>query len=705
MFTIHQKNQAIYPSPSAGLIRWFDKELPMTDGYSQLLGIGVPGCPLTLYQLLGIDPSEKDSATIRAAADICLGKLEPHASGALADDCAKIAAEIIGARDTLLDPAARQRYDERTAPAPEPWWKPDVSNAAPEANAAPVAGWWKDLQPAEPAPPAAAPVIQTAPRANPPINNPPASVVGPAVNSAPLTAPAATVWWSDAIEKPAPAAAAPAAVDWWKDAATKEAVSNPSLAAAAPAPTAAHVPIITPIAMTPPLIEPSPLPAASPLFEPSPLAAAPLVESLPLSAVPAAASLAMPEMSLDDAEIRPPDRRSSGSSMLPWVVLGLTILGCSIGAGVWYVNQQNPEPVGRDVAVNGGKNDRTPPIEAATKSKHPEPKTNRPANKSEQAPPNVRPPIVVDPGPEKIEPKPPVMAADFTKPRDFHSSTGTVLGIALSRDASTFITTSSDKSVMVGATGTGDQTALHRLKSEGVAPALCLDDKVAVFCDGFEIVVYDLQKREVLKVFQNPRGGIQCLAASAKGGLILTGSTDGCVRCWDLNIGKLQREIDVGETAVTAVAASGDGQIAEIGLADGGICICNPGTGKLVKRWKGHAGRVTTLAFSPSGAMLASGGEDSFGRVWDCASGKSIAKLAGHDGPILGSGWCADGRRIVTAGVDKKVCLWNAESGELSNWVCGTREKTFCIAIDSHDRFVLAGQSEGIVQLFPLPEK
>ncbi len=681
----------------------------MPDAYSQLLGIGAPERPLTHYQLLGIDPAEKDPATINAAADVCFAKLRPHATGLEGDDSSKITAEIVEARDTLLDPAARQRYDERFAPAPNPWWKPEAPVAVPVTNAAAVADWWKDLQPSEPAPSAAAPEIQTT---SPKLasNDPPTSVAA-TINSPPLNnastaaTPAAAAWWTDPIEKPAAPAVVPASADWWKDSAAKDAGSTPTAAVVAPPPVAAHLPFIPAVALAPPTIEPLPLPAAPRFAELLP-AAPRFVEPLPMPTQPAPAPIAMPEMVLDDDEIRPPDRRSTGSSVLPWLVLGLTILGGSIAAGVWYVNQPDKEPGGRDLASVKDKKDSTPPVDHATNPKRTDNQTAQPANKIEPTPPNVRPPIVVDPGPEKIdEPKPPVKTADFTKPKEFRSSMGTVVGIALSRDGNTFITTNSDKNVMAGETGTGDHLALHRFKSEGVAPAFCVDDKAAVFCDGFEIVIYDMLKKGVVNTFQNPRGGIQCLAGATTGGLVLTGSTDGCIRCWDLKTGKLRHDIDVDEKPVTAVAMSSDGQSAAIGLTDGGISVYDLGTGKLVKRWKGHAGRVTTLALAPSGAQLVSGGEDALGRVWDSASGKLIAKLAGHGGPILCSGWCADGRRVVTAGVDKKVCLWNAETGESANWVCDAREKIFCIAIDSQERFVLAGQSDGIVQLFPLPQK
>ena len=67
--------------------------------------------------------------------------------------------------------------------------------------------------------------------------------------------------------------------------------------------------------------------------------------------------------------------------------------------------------------------------------------------------------------------------------------------------------------------------------------------------------------------------------------------------------------------------------------------------------------------------------------------------------------WIAgpDGRRVVTAGIDREVRLWDEGKGWKSNWSHATPERVFSLAIDARDRFVLAGLSNGAIDLVPLP--
>ena len=79
----------------------------MSDAYANWLGIPVQFRPPTHYQLLGIEPAELDLAAISAAAERQLGRLRLHQDGPEAEHCRRLQAEIIQARDTLLDPVAR----------------------------------------------------------------------------------------------------------------------------------------------------------------------------------------------------------------------------------------------------------------------------------------------------------------------------------------------------------------------------------------------------------------------------------------------------------------------------------------------------------------------------------------------------------------------------------------------------------------------
>jgi WD40 repeat protein len=301
-----------------------------------------------------------------------------------------------------------------------------------------------------------------------------------------------------------------------------------------------------------------------------------------------------------------------------------------------------------------------------------------------------------------------------------------VLSIALSQNALMFLTTGDDKKIMHCSVGDGAYSIVRTLTSEGVGVALCQNDRLAVACDGGMVVVHDLFKNEKKTEFYNPMGGIGSLASVRDGSSVLIGTTVGYLREWSTADNKFVHEFDIDETGqIIALAIAPDGSRAACGLSDGQVALLDLAKAKAIKtrlangrvnladlvkakaikKWKAHAGRVNVVAFAPDGELFASFGDDYLGRVWSATNGAPGAKLTGHQGPILGAGWCADGQRIVTAGIDKKVHLWTASTGKMHEWAPTTKEKVYSLAVDPQDRFVLAGQSDGIVQLFPLPPK
>jgi WD40 repeat protein len=304
----------------------------------------------------------------------------------------------------------------------------------------------------------------------------------------------------------------------------------------------------------------------------------------------------------------------------------------------------------------------------------------------------------------KFEPK--ATPAEFEEPIAFHGHQGTVVGTAVSRDASRILSVSNDRTVRLTSISARTGAVLHRLKSEGVAVALCAGDKVAVFADGGEVVVLDLVKKEVKSTFANPRGGIECLAAAPDGSFVLTGATDGCVRRWSIRASKLENTLDIDEkAAITMLSITTDGSLVAVGLADGRVAVWDLKQLKELKRWKAHAGRVTALAITADGERVASGGDDGTLSVWNAQNGQRLQRLAGHKGAVLAMAWCNVGSRLITSGADRKVCLWDGSNGRQLSWSPKINDRAFCVACDARDRFVVAGQSEGTVQLLPLPRQ
>ena len=114
----------------------------MSDAYSEWLDIPANLRPPTYYQLLGIAPSELDPAVIAAATDRRLNLLRAHDGGPRSDEARRIAGEVAQARDTLLDPVRRLRYDTMSPDAADPWWKPESEQPS-AVEPAPVAGGWQ----------------------------------------------------------------------------------------------------------------------------------------------------------------------------------------------------------------------------------------------------------------------------------------------------------------------------------------------------------------------------------------------------------------------------------------------------------------------------------------------------------------------------------------------------------------------------------
>jgi hypothetical protein len=114
----------------------------VSDLYFEWLGIPETQRPPTYYQLLGIAPSEESRFVIETAAARRTRLVEARFSGPRAADARRIADEIARARQAILDPAARSRYDARESDIiPRAWWTADAPAPPPVGGL--VRDWWR----------------------------------------------------------------------------------------------------------------------------------------------------------------------------------------------------------------------------------------------------------------------------------------------------------------------------------------------------------------------------------------------------------------------------------------------------------------------------------------------------------------------------------------------------------------------------------
>ncbi|KAG2060579.1 WD40 repeat-like protein [Suillus hirtellus] len=107
---------------------------------------------------------------------------------------------------------------------------------------------------------------------------------------------------------------------------------------------------------------------------------------------------------------------------------------------------------------------------------------------------------------------------------------------------------------------------------------------------------------------------------------IITCSTDGLLRLWDLEsgaqIGKDWR--DENKVGVWSMTLSPNGKTIAVGCNDRKVRLWDVETRKVIAKWSGHISVVCALCWSADGKRVLSGSWDGTARVWDVESDKTV---------------------------------------------------------------------------------
>ena len=159
--------------------------------------------------------------------------------------------------------------------------------------------------------------------------------------------------------------------------------------------------------------------------------------------------------------------------------------------------------------------------------------------------------------------------------------------------------------------------------------------------------------------------GVFAVAFSPDGKRLATGSMTGSVKLWDTGNGRETPMPLKGHTVlVHSVAFSPDGRHLASAGGDGTVMVWDAGTGQETLTLKGHNGGVLSVAFSPDGKRLASGGGNGTVKVWDAGTAREVLAFKGHSAPVSGVAFSPDGKRLASASNDQTVKVWDTGTGQ-----------------------------------------
>ena len=185
-------------------------------------------------------------------------------------------------------------------------------------------------------------------------------------------------------------------------------------------------------------------------------------------------------------------------------------------------------------------------------------------------------------------------------------------------------------------------------------------------------------------------GGVVSLVVTPDSKRVISVSTDGTIRVWNIYKGIEEIMFRVDGSIPTAVALTPEGQRLITGCSNGSLMIWDWRNARLITTLSGHTGAVNSICCTPDDRNLISASSDGSLRIWDLSRFEVRNVLKGHTSSVKGVAITPDGKRIISASADKTLRVWEFERGiELAKMVA--RGEQYSLTISPDGNTVISG--------------
>lgn len=183
---------------------------------------------------------------------------------------------------------------------------------------------------------------------------------------------------------------------------------------------------------------------------------------------------------------------------------------------------------------------------------------------------------------------------------------------------------------------------------------------------------------------------------------VLSSSTDGTLKIWNISDGALIQELTGTTGPVQAVAITADERWIMAGAMEGSIVVWDMRVSQPKRVLNGHNGAVQDIAVLLDDTRFISASSDHTLKVWNLETGLLEYTLEGHTKPVTCVLVLPDGERAVSGSLDRSVCVWDLENRILERRLSGHAAAVQAIALTAHGYNVLSGAADGTLIMWDL---
>lgn len=168
-----------------------------------------------------------------------------------------------------------------------------------------------------------------------------------------------------------------------------------------------------------------------------------------------------------------------------------------------------------------------------------------------------------------------------------------------------------------------------------------------------------------------------------------------------------------GNEPINAIAYSPDGQTIVSGSYDNTLTLWDLEGNNPPIVFTGHEDQVTSVAFSHDGQMIVSGSRDNTIRLWDL-QGNQLEVFSGHDASVnqynqpigvTAVAFSRDGKSILSGAGDKTLRLWDLEGDKPLVVFTGHEDKITSVAFSFDDKTIVSGSADRTLRFWDLKGK